>query len=159
MSLLQIPSAARALLAAALLLGLAPASAEPQPEAIAETIDEAAKICRDAGGKPDTAAVLGSDDLNGDGKADWIVDYAKLKCEGSRNPACNPAGCMLQLYYRSDDTWDLVFEDFVKTYKFSSSGTTRTMHVTTSGIPCNKAMEETCTYTYRFEKDAIAPVQ
>jgi hypothetical protein len=155
----RIPRRVHVLLGAGLLLGLAPARAEAPPEDIAETIAEAAQMCSRAGGKPDTAAILRSEDLNGDGNADWIVDYAKLKCDGGGNPACNPAGCMLQLYYRSDDTWDVVFEDFVQSYKFSLSGKTRTMHVTTSGIPCNKVMEKTCTYTYRFEKDAIKPVQ
>lgn len=149
----------RAALAAALVLGLGPAHAEAPPEEIAEIIAEAAQICRDVGGKPETAAVLRGDDLNGDGSADWIADFAKLKCDGADNPACNPSGCMLQLYYWSGDTWDLVFEDFVKGYKFSSSGGMRTMHVTTAGTPCNKAAEETCSYNYRLEKDALAPAQ
>jgi hypothetical protein len=142
-----------------LVLGLAPALAEAPPEDIAETIAEAAQICRAGGGKPETTAVLRGDDLNGDGRADWIADFAKLKCEGGANPACNPNGCMLQLYFWNGDDWDLMFEDFVKGYKFSSSGDTRTMHVTTSGIPCNKPAEETCSYNYRLGKDAVSPVQ
>lgn len=140
--------------------GAAPARAEAAPEDIAEIIAEAAQVCRASGGKADTAAILRSDDLNGDGSADWIADFAKLQCDGAPNPACNDAGCMLQLYYWNGDAgWDLVFEDFVRSYKFSSSGETRTMHVTTSGIPCNKPIEDTCTYTYRLEKEAVVPVQ
>jgi len=138
---------------------LAPAQAEGAPEEIAEIIAEAAQICHASGGKPDTAPILRSDDLNGDGRSDWIADFAKFKCEGAANPACNPNGCTLQLYLRSGDDWDLVFEDFVKAYKFSTSGDTRTMHVTTSGVPCNKPAEETCQYNYRLEKDAVRPVQ
>jgi hypothetical protein len=147
-----------ALLCLFLLTGLQ-AHAEEPPEEIAETIAEAAQVCRDQGGKADTAAVLSDEDLNGDGNGDWIADYAKVKCAGSENPACNPNGCLLQLYFWNGDGWDKVFEDFAKAFKFSRSGDTRTMHVTTSGIPCNKPAEEQCTYNYSLEKDAVRPVQ
>jgi len=135
------------------------ADAEPAPEEIAETIAEAAEVCRSQGGSPETAAVLRGDDLNGDGSPDWIADFSKLDCKKASNPACNPNGCLLQLYYWMGDDWDKVFEDFVKTYKFSSSGTKRTMHVTTSGVPCNKPETDRCTYNYRLDEDAITPVR
>jgi hypothetical protein len=147
------------LLAVLLVLAGTQARAEDPPEEIAETIAEAAQVCRDGGGRPETTAVLSDEDLNGEGNGDWIVDYAKMKCEGGENPACNPSGCLLQLYFWNGDGWDKVFEDFVKAYKFSKSGETRTMHVTTAGTPCNKPQEETCTYNYRLEKDAVRPVQ
>jgi hypothetical protein len=140
-------------------LGATSARAEDPPEEIAETIAEAAEVCRAQGGKPETTAALRGDDLNADGGSDWIADYAKIECKGSNNPACNQNGCMLQLYFWNGDGWDKVFEDFVKGYKFSSSGDTRTMHVTTAGTPCNKPAEETCSYNYSLEKDAVSPVQ
>lgn len=139
--------------------GLTPVHAKEPPEPLTETIAEAAQICRDSGGKPDTAAILRSEDLNSDSKNDWIADFAKLECDGGANPACNPNGCMLQLYFGVGEGWELVFEDFAKSYKFSSSGDAHTMHVTTSGIPCNKPAEQTCSYNYRLEKDAVTPVQ
>lgn len=140
--------------------GLMPAHSEEQPSDIAEIIAEAAQVCRTQGGKAETAAILSGGDLNGDGNSDWIADFAKLKCEGAANPACNANGCMLHLYFWDGDAaWDLVFEDFVKSYKFSSSGDTTTMHVTTSGIPCNKPAEERCSYNYRLEKEAVVPVR
>lgn len=148
-----------ALACAASIAGLQPAHAEAPPEAIAEIIGEAAQVCRAKGGTPDTTAILRGDDLNGDSGADWIADFARLKCSGADNPACNANGCMLQLYFWNGDGWDLVFEDFVKGYKFSSSGDTRTMHVTTSGAACNRSETETCTYNYLLEKDALRPVQ
>ena len=163
MSLTPVAFVRLALIGVAFALGLAPARAEPDntaPEDIAEIIAEAAQVCRASGGKPETTAILRGDDLNGDGSADWIADFSKLKCEGAGNPACNENGCTLQLYFwNGDGGWDLVFEDFVKGYKFSSSGDTRTMHVTTSGVPCNKPAEETCSYNYRLGKDAVTPVQ
>jgi hypothetical protein len=155
------------ILGAALTFGLTPARSGPPgeagpskpPEEIPETIAEAAQRCQAEGGKADTTAVLRKDDLNGDGNNDLIVDFAKLKCDGADNPACNPDGCMLQLYFASGDGWDQVFQDFVQSFKFSSSGGTRTMHVTTSGIPCNKPVDQICLYNYRLDKDAVTPIE
>ncbi len=159
----KVPSIARyiaaVLVVTCALAGGSTGYAEAPPEEIAETIAEAAKICRSKGGTPETAAVLRGDDLSGDGRADWIADFSKLKCDKATNPACNPSGCLLQLYYRDGEDWDKVFEDFVKSYKFSSSGTTRTMHVITSGIPCNKPPEDRCSYNYRLDKEAVTPVR
>ncbi len=150
-------AAASALCVTAVFAAAPAADPEPAPEEIAETIAEAAEVCRSQGGSPETAAVLRGDDLNGDGSPDWIADFSKLVCKKAANPACNPNGCLLQLYYWMGEDWDKVFEDFVKTYKFSSSGKKRTMHVTTSGLPCNKPDEERCTYNYRLDEDAVTP--
>jgi len=129
------------------------------PDEMAETVAEAADRCRELGGSPETAKILQSEDLNRDGSPDWIADYSKLVCKNASNPACSPNGCLMQLYYRSGDDWDKVFEDFVKGYKFSTSGPSRLMHVTTYGLPCNRPENETCNYTYRLDKEAVTPVR
>ncbi len=142
------------------LAGFGGAWALDPPANITEVMTDAEQACTTANGKPDTSGILKSDDVNGDGGRDWIADFSKLKCEGSVNPVCGEAGCTLQLYFWvTDDTWDLVFEDFVRSYKFSSSGKERTMHVTTSGLPCNKPASENCTYTYRLDEDSVTPLQ
>ncbi|MGH6735146.1 MAG: hypothetical protein ACRECX_03590 [Methyloceanibacter sp.] len=160
MTPLRIPLSGISVVVCAAIAGLAPAHGEEPSEDIAETIAEAAQICRAVGGKPDTAAVLRGEDLNGDSHSDFTADFAKLNCDGAANPLCNENGCTLHLYFSDGEgSWDLVFEDFVKSYKFSSSGAARTMHVTTSGVPCNKPADETCAYNYRLDKDAVVPVR
>jgi hypothetical protein len=150
--------AALAVLAACVTLATAEA-AEP-PDNIAEAIAEAARACKDMDGTPNTDAVLSVEDVNGDGGEDWIADYAKMKCEGGINPLCSNAGCTLQIYFWDGETsWDVGFEDLVRTYKFGKSQGKRMLYVTTSGIPCNKPVAETCKYTYRLEKDAVVPVE
>jgi hypothetical protein len=129
------------------------------PDEMAETVAEAAERCRKEGGTPDVAKVLQSDDLNGDGRPDWVADFSKLICKDGSNPACGANGCLVQLYYWDGDDWDKVFEDFVKDHKFSTSGQSRLMHVTTYGAPCNRPQTETCSYTYKLEEDAITPVR
>lgn len=129
------------------------------PDEMAETVAEAAERCRADGGTPDVAKVLQSDDLNGDGRPDWVADYSKLICKDGGNPACGVNGCLIQLYYWDGDDWDKVFEDFVQDHRFSTSGQSRLMHVKTYGVPCNRPAAETCSYTYKLEKDAITPVR
>ncbi len=144
----------------ALGLALTPARAAEPPDNIAEALAEAARACTNMDGKPNTDAVLKVEDLNGDGGEDWIADYAKMKCVGGLNPVCGTAGCMLQIYFWDGGTaWDVVFEDLVKSYKFGQSGGNSMLYVTTSGLPCNKPVAETCKYTYRLDKDAVVPVK
>lgn len=134
-------------------------AAEP-PDNVSEAIDNAERACKDSNGTPNADAVLKVDDLNGDGGEDWVADYAKLKCEGGINPLCGTAGCTLQIYFWDGGAaWDIVFEDLVQSYTLGTSGGKPMLYVTTSGVPCNKPVAETCKYTYRLEKDAVVPVE
>ena len=139
---------------------LAPARAAEPPDNVSEAIDDAERGCRDSNGTPNADAVLKVDDLNGDGGEDWIADYAKLKCEGGINPLCGTAGCTLQIYFWDGGAaWHVVFEDLVRSYSFGKNGGKPMLYVTTSGLPCNKPVAETCKYTYRLDKDAVVPVK
>jgi len=147
---------------AALLAGVtfAKAEAAEPPDNIAEALTEAAQACKATDGKPNTDAVLRSEDVNGDGGEDWIADFSKMTCEGGINPLCSDAGCTLQIYFWDGETaWDIVFEDLVRSYKFGKSDGKRMLYVTTSGLPCNKPVTDTCTYTYRLDKDTVVPVK
>lgn len=144
----------------ALSVMFAPARAAEPPDNVSEAIDNAERACKDSNGTPNADAVLKVDDLNGDGGEDWVADYAKLKCEGGINPLCGTAGCTLQIYFWDGGAaWDIVFEDLVQSYTLGTSGGKPMLYVTTSGVPCNKPVAETCKYTYRLEKDAVVPVE
>jgi hypothetical protein len=139
---------------------LGPARAAGPPDNVAEAISDAERACKDTNGTPNADAVLKVDDLNGDGGEDWLADYAKFKGDGGTHPLCGTAGCTLQIYFWDGDTaWDLLFEDLVKGYKFGKSGGKRMLYITTSGVPCNKPVSQTCEYTYRLDKDAVVPVK
>jgi hypothetical protein len=155
-----VPTILCAALLALAAAALAPARAAVPPYNVAEAIAEAERACKDTNGTPNADAVLTVKDLNGDGGEDWLADYAKFKCEGGINPLCGTAGCTLQIYFWDGETaWDVVFEDLVQSYKFGEAAGKRMLYVTTSGVPCNKPVAETCKYTYRLEKDAVVPVE
>lgn len=145
--------------ALALCLLAAGAHAAVPPDNIEAVLAEAAQVCKELNGQPNTDAVLKVEDLNGDGGEDWIVDFAKFECEGSTNPLCGSGGCTLQIYFWDGAaSWDLVFEDLVQSYKFGNSGGKPMLYVITPGTPCNKPVAETCQYNYRLDKDAVVPV-
>lgn len=149
-----------ALLAFIMSSALAPVHAAEPPDNVAEAVAEAERACKNMDGTPNSDAVLSVEDLNGDGGEDWLADYAKLTCVGGINQLCSSAGCTLQIYFWDGETsWDVVFEDLVQSYKFGKSGGKRMLYVTTSGLPCNKPIAETCKYTYRLDKDAVVPVK
>jgi hypothetical protein len=136
------------------------AGTDSPPDNVAEALAEAARACKDMNGTPNTDAVLKMEDINSDGGEDWIADYGKMKCDGGINPLCSDAGCTIQIYFWDGATsWDVVFEDFVRSYKFAKSSGKPTLHVTTSGLPCNKPVAETCTYNYRLEADTVVPIE
>ena len=59
--------------------------------------------------------MLSVEDVNGDGGEDWIVDYAKLKCEGGINRMCSADGCTLQIFLWDGATaWTVAFEETVQ---------------------------------------------
>jgi hypothetical protein len=143
----------------ALLLALGAARAAEPPDNIAEVVKEAEQACRHMNGIPNSEAILSVEDLNIDGGEDWIVDFAKLKCEGGINPLCGGGGCTMQIYFWDGQaSWDLVFEDLVKSYKFGKEDGKPMFYVTTPGTPCNKPIAESCEYKYRLEKEVVAPV-
>ena len=134
-------------------------AAEP-PDNIAEALNTAAQYCRDSGGQPNTEAMLTTEDINKDGGEDWIVDYSKLKCEGSVNPMCGAGGCSLEIYFWDGAaSWDLVFEDLVRKFTFGKKSGKPLMTVITSGDPCNKPSADTCTYRYLLESDTVVPLE
>jgi hypothetical protein len=146
-------------LAALLILstaGLARA-AEP-PDNVLAAVAEAEQQCKTMDGTPNAEAVLSVDDVNGDGGEDWIVDYAKLKCDGSINPLCGSGGCAMQIYLWDGATaWNLAFDEIVQRYKFGKDRGKPVLHVTFAGAACDKPNVQSCIVIYRLEKSAIVP--
>lgn len=92
------PTARRALAALLVFGGILSARAAEPPDNVQAEVAEAVQSCKDLEGTPNADAVLSLDDLNGDVGEDWIVDYAKLKCEGGINQMCGANGCTLQIF-------------------------------------------------------------
>ncbi len=78
---------------AVLLATAAPAAAELPPE-IVEVTDQAMADCQDMGGTPSVLPAFDTRlDLNGDGIADHVINFAGLQCAEAWSAFCGSAGC------------------------------------------------------------------
>jgi hypothetical protein len=146
-------------LAAAFIFALHAQAAEP-PDNVADAVTEAAQTCKDDGGTPNTDATLSVEDVNGDGGEDWIVDYAKLKCEGAVDPFCDSDGCSLQIFLWDGATaWNLAYEEIVQSFKFAKNGGKPVLKVKLAGSACGRPSTQSCARTYRLEPTAIVPAE
>ena len=85
----------------ALLLCLAPPAARALdlPAPLRKLTDEAFAECREAGGTPALLAdYVRTADLNGDGREDYLVDFAGLNCAGAESYFCGSAGCPVSVW-------------------------------------------------------------
>lgn len=76
--------APHAIACAFVLAGSLPAAAQEKlPSPVAADLRPLAELCREVGGKPDTAAAVKAADLNGDGKVDYVLDVGMIRCDGA----------------------------------------------------------------------------
>lgn len=84
-------------------LASAPLRAEP-PAALVEAAENAAEICRAAGGEPVLLEGYRSEgDLNGDGVADFVIDLGQLDCVSAWEVLCSAAGCPVTVWLSQPD--------------------------------------------------------
>ena len=55
-------------------------------------------------------------DLDGDGRADVILDYAEALCGGEPEPYCTSEGCLLKAWRSEKGGWRKIFEGRAKTW-------------------------------------------
>lgn len=81
-----------------LMLSLLAASAADKPQVLRDIMASAASQCRGAGGVPIKFEAAGAEiDLNGDGAADWVLDFSDIRCEGASSYFCGLAGCQIYI--------------------------------------------------------------
>lgn len=85
-------------------------------------------------------------DMNDDGRADGIVDYQYLDCDGSMNAFCGSGGCTLRLYTGLADgrfaaTADLLSEGL----KLRQVKGKTKLYISLDGGACGKSGASSCT--------------
>lgn len=141
-----------ALLGATMLAG-GTAQAAMAPDNVAAELQAAAKECRESGGRPNTDAMLKALDFTGKGGPDWIVDFAKLRCEGALNPFCGSGGCGLELFvYTSGSNWEKAFDENVLSYRIVKVNRKPALRFVTGGAACGRVNAKSCSYIYQSGK-------
>jgi hypothetical protein len=130
-----------------------PAAAQDVPKGIQEALDRHKTYCLDHGG---TAATFDRNavrkiDLNGDGRADYILDMRDTVCEEMRHVYCGTGGCEVEiLIAQRDGGYTSIFSDTIHRYEIKPGGGVRTVKFSLHGGYCGKHGPSPCTKTRRI---------
>ncbi len=142
-------------IAAALAAATLPAFAEEPPAALIEATEEASALCTALGGTPGILdGYMRSLDLNGDGRADFLTDLARLECEGARAVFCGPSGCPVAAWLSEPDGSHSRF-DLGRMLGFTiGDGDPPPLVARYPAISCGPDAAADCTRTWRFTTNA-----
>ena len=79
----------------ALALPIVPTSAQELPRIVKSAIAENGESCKKTKVEP---GFLTRQDINADGRPDYILDYGSLRCDGDQRAFCGSLGCETQVF-------------------------------------------------------------
>jgi hypothetical protein len=133
-----------------------------EPAAAKIALDAARAECRKARGlrlkvRPGTITRI---DLNGDGRADYLVDYNHVECVRLASLFCGTGGCPLAIVVsQRDGSYVKVFDQRVLAHKIEPGTGPRTITFQMHGTYCGGAGADDCVKTqvvtekpFRFEQ-------
>src|SRR5262249_31530252 len=124
------------------------ARAEPVlPQAVQQAIAEARKDC-----EPERATLqagfLAVQDVNGDGRNDYVLDYGRFQCGDHTTGYCGTGGCLAQVFAsRPDGSYAKVLDENVRALKFARVGGRPAMLLELHGSACGKSGVARCSAT------------
>jgi hypothetical protein len=99
--------------------------------------------------KQTTPAMFRKVDINGDGLADWKVDYTEAP---NASFFCGSGGCRTDLFVgEPDGTWRRVFSHTVGTMKFTGGKANRGIEINYHGSICDTYGAAECLRAYRWD--------
>jgi hypothetical protein len=85
-----------------LLIGASPALAADWPPAVAKAVQEREKFCAEQGGKPIIGAkFIRQLSLDGDARADFILNDSEFRCTKGAPGFCGSGGCSVEVFLSS----------------------------------------------------------
>jgi hypothetical protein len=79
----------------ALALSIAPTTAQELPRIVKSAIAENSKLCKMVAAEP---GFITRQDINADGRPDYVLDYGSLRCDGDQRAFCGSLGCESQVF-------------------------------------------------------------
>jgi len=91
-------------------------------------------------------------DINGDGTADYVVDFGKLKCEGSRD-YCGSGGCLTFVFVSREQRFVQIIGENLRGLRFFKVGSGFALETEHHGTRCDKSGADECSATFLWKKD------
>jgi hypothetical protein len=121
------------------------------PRELRMVVEDARKECIAADGKEITLpkTFLRKADLNGDGRADYIVDFSDVVCDAAQSLYCGTGGCNLEIFVaQSDGALKSIFSGRALNYKIQPGAGTKRIRFQLHGSYCGKSGGTLCTKTH-----------
>lgn len=144
---------------AAVLIILSALSAQAQearlPKEVQAAIDESRKDC----GEPVRlkAKFVTSNDVNGDGKPDYVLDYEHFQCGDMVTYFCGSAGCLTQVFASlPDGSYVKAWDENVRAIRFARVKGKPAMILDLHGSACGKVGAAPCPKTLLWNGKTFA---
>jgi hypothetical protein len=143
----------RLIATAVFLLSLSTAGfAAEYPPRVQRALEGLQKLCTENGGRPgpiDKVPTLV--DINGDGRADWVLDRGKMNCEG--RDLCPDGFCGVEIYlWNTDGEFRLLLHQIVRSWRSRRIDGSPALELIHPGDFCDRPKQPTCRMIYVFDK-------
>ena len=130
-------------------------AAQSLPQPVQAVIDDIGQDCQPPVTVKD--GFVTAKDINGDGTADYILDFGRVSCAGMAS-FCGTAGCETQLFVSErDGSYRSVFDDIVRDIQFARVAGRPAIKLGLHGSNCGRVGSETCYSTLYWNGSGFKP--
>jgi len=101
-------------------------------------------------------AFLTEQDVNGDGRKDYILNYANFQCDGQFG-YCGSAGCAVQVFVSRNDTYLQALDETVLAVEFEIVKGKPAMLIYRRGTACGKDYSTDCIFVRIWDGRRFLP--
>ena len=135
----------------------AAAESKPLPALVQASIDESTKAC-----EPEPASLqpgfVTIKEINGDGRADYVLDYSKFQCGDNPIYFCGTAGCLMQIFASlPNGRYVKVLDRNVRSVRFTRIKGRAAMLLGLHGSECGEVSEAPCAVTLLWNGREFRP--
>jgi hypothetical protein len=126
--------------------GAAAPAPPPSPPAIEGAMRDLDRHCRDMGGLGVTPREghVAEGDFNGDGTADFVIDTARVPCQGLDTAFCGSGGCTVLVVVSAGARHRDAFSDSMRGYRILREDGRDVIEAEMHGAACGRAAGAEC---------------
>lgn len=129
---------------------------EKLPFEIRKAVDARKRICGAATIKLG-ATFVDRRDVNGDGHADYVLDYGQFACGADATFFCGTTGCAREVFVSSNDLYVKALDENIRSIRFDRIEGRSAMILGLHGSSCGRAGSEACGTTLYWNGVKFSP--